>query len=1061
MKKDLLKARKSFAKKHGIDFDEYFSGKADTTEKLLNLGRKNNIEKEEWYRLTAIHEWVAETMKDATFTRLDLEEDTKSFIKWFRLFVHDFLTEVKATFGKGTYDKVAKDFFEKGEALRPGVKRETMLDTSTMAGMGRPVLADIDPKQPAKSIEDLENGAEILANMAKLSRAEIEEIAKDKSINWETLSTSPDVVQALRVIGAKNVALKEKAQEVVSNEEFLKKTIESTEQLKDAGILSPGDITKVDDMTRLAESRAEDIRQASMFRQFMAEELNNFGQEVNEIAKRVAETGDRDSALRFMVSKHGIERLQVAYKTVSSEFGRGLQAHKVTPGEIRSQLDEINLEDVLSDQAARDDFIDSLGGIDKVRAEAEKFMAAMDAGNTGKAVGLIKNKDTWGAAIIEYWMNSILSGPTTQFVNALSGVLTTAIAPLEKAMGAASRGDIARAGRELKRYVYLFSSVNDARKVAWMSLKDNKAVLDPMTSSIREGQYGPSKITNRMLDTRLANSSAGVEAARWAGTLTNLPSRFLTGMDEFFKQINYRSAMKAGLAEKAIKDGMTDSREIAEYVSKQFDRLIDEGQYLSAKKFRKEARELPEIKAIAKPMERAAAIQEYVEAEMKAYSPLAEAARGHAREVTFTTPLEKERGTFIGISRSISNLANENPLMRMVFPFVRTPANIIQYVMDRTPLTMLNKRQRQAFLDWKKQAYSDSPEIRQEAIGRMMMGTTFLTTGYMLAMNGNLTGGGPTDPSRRKILQDAGWQPYAVKVGDSYYSYRRMDPFASFFGVMADVADAFAHGDERTRREAEGVALVTLISMAKNLTDKTYLTGMTRVANALSDPERFGSSWMNSTIASFVPNILQQTNRSFDQDVKDINGPLDAIMQKIPGWSKGVAPRRNMFGEPLTYQRAGIPVIDSISPFDYSETDSDPIKQELSRLGHGFSPPRSLKNGVELTEYFNDSGQSAYDKWAELHGKVRIGGRTLKDALSRLIRSRSYKRLAYESIDDLDSSPRALAIKRILSKYRAKAFTEMLREFPEVRQKNEIGILVKQYRRAGRDASQLMSLIER
>ena len=115
---------------------------------------------------------------------------------------------------------------------------------------------------------------------------------------------------------------------------------------------------------------------------------------------------------------------------------------------------------------------------------------------------------------------------------------------------------------------------------------------------------------------------------------------------------------------------------------------------------------------------------------------------------------------------------------------------------------------------------------------------------------------------------------------------------------------------------------------------------------------------------------------------------------------------------------------------------------------------------MDLTQFESRSGQSAYDRWLELHGSVKIGGKTLKDSLSRLIRSRSYKKLPYESVEDLDKSPRVNAINRVVAKYRAKAFSQMLREFPEVQRRDEIGSLIRKNRRAGRDVSQLLALIE-
>jgi hypothetical protein len=96
----------------------------------------------------------------------------------------------------------------------------------------------------------------------------------------------------------------------------------------------------------------------------------------------------------------------------------------------------------------------------------------------------------------------------------------------------------------------------------------------------------------------------------------------------------------------------------------------------------------------------------------------------------------------------------------------------------------------------------------------------------------------------------------------------------------------------------------------------------------------------------------------------------------------------------------------------------------------------------------------------QLHGEVKIGRKTLRQELSRLIKSRGYKRLPYESIEDVDKSPRVNEWRKILSEYRAKAFEQMLKEFPEVAQRNSILGQIKRERRRGRSYQQLLQLLE-
>ena len=84
---------------------------------------------------------------------------------------------------------------------------------------------------------------------------------------------------------------------------------------------------------------------------------------------------------------------------------------------------------------------------------------------------------------------------------------------------------------------------------------------------------------------------------------------------------------------------------------------------------------------------------------------------------------------------------------------------------------------------------SEDPQLRAEAYGRGVAGLAFTVTGLALTANGNLTGGGPKDYKQRKLLEEAGWRPYSIKVGDDYISYQRMDPFASMLGIFADMSD--------------------------------------------------------------------------------------------------------------------------------------------------------------------------------------------------------------------------------------------------------------------------------
>ena len=95
-----------------------------------------------------------------------------------------------------------------------------------------------------------------------------------------------------------------------------------------------------------------------------------------------------------------------------------------------------------------------------------------------------------------------------------------------------------------------------------------------------------------------------------------------------------------------------------------------------------------------------------------------------------------------------------------------------------------------------------------------MAGSLFFGGGMIAAMNGTITGSGPEDYKQLQLKKQTGWQPYSIKVGDEYISYQRLDPFASVFGLMADLNDIMVRGDEKTKDSAESLSFALLASIS-------------------------------------------------------------------------------------------------------------------------------------------------------------------------------------------------------------------------------------------------------
>ena len=92
-----------------------------------------------------------------------------------------------------------------------------------------------------------------------------------------------------------------------------------------------------------------------------------------------------------------------------------------------------------------------------------------------------------------------------------------------------------------------------------------------------------------------------------------------------------------------------------------------------------------------------------------------------------------------------------------------------------------------------------------------------------------------------------GWQPYSIKVGDTYYGYNRFEPVGIIFGVSADLAEIAStvrDSDKGIIEDLEIVSTMLAASITENITNKTFLTGISDAIEAIGDPgHRQCTSW--------------------------------------------------------------------------------------------------------------------------------------------------------------------------------------------------------------------------
>jgi hypothetical protein len=650
--------------------------------------------------------------------------------------------------------------------------------------------------------------------------------------------------------------------------------------------------------------------------------------------------------------------------------------------------------------------------------------------------------------------------------NSVAPIMTT----LELAIGGALSGNYELTKQAFSSWASM-SMLREAGMYALRAAKtadnqllpDSRAFDDGRADSITPEAFGLQKMQGPLREGEAFKGDKLYNTVDMIGKFLRLPSRLLMTSDEFFKQLNYRRAARLKLAmDGTQKLGISDPHELAKHIEEGMKNIVDSGgRYYSEESFIREGTKLADQQGIKGVEERSAFISDHVSKNFdEEKSALAQFAKDEAEYHTFTNELEKG-----SIGRGVQDLVRNSPILSFVMPFVRTPTNLLSFAFERFFPYQIGKAllipsyRKELFQQFK----SPDPIIRSKALGKLV--TSTVMSGLLVdGLNNSrdfVTGGGPKDENQKKALEATGWRPYSFKVGDKYISYQRLDPLSTIIGTYADMIEIGTKYPQGFQADPldEVFAAVT-ISMTRNITNKSYLSGLNTVLSALSDPERNFARLARNYAGSAVPMsgfLGQSQSAQGDQEARELRSMMEAIKNKIPGLRSGLDPKRNLLGEEIIIEN--LPLVGAINPIAHSDIKNDPVLNEMANLQHGFKNPSSTYNGlIDLLKYENGKGQTAHDRRMEKLKEIRINGKTLRQALERLIKSRAYQRMSSIAEPGLPS-PRVQMLNKILGKYRNKALDETIEEFPELSRFYDNVTRAKYQIKAGADVSDVLSLL--
>ena len=671
-------------------------------------------------------------------------------------------------------------------------------------------------------------------------------------------------------------------------------------------------------------------------------------------------------AFRKMLSVHdSIQKEVIAART---ETARALASWRIPVGSSAERFRDVA------------GALDAAGGSEVSRELASRVSALGRAGMTHE-MGLVVEKGAYATtrdAVVEAWVNGLLSNPTTHAANILSNSSVMGLRIAERAVGSkisSVLGDESgvAAGEASAQYFGLTQGIRDAFRYALKTARtgDSGFGLGKLETQ-REGA-----ITSAAFD--LSNTGWLGRAVDMLGMVVRTPGRALQAEDEFFKTIGYRMELYAQAHRQALSEVSSGA--------------IEE-QGLSQR--------IAEIAANPPENIRMAAVDS-------------------ATYQTFTNAPGK-------LAQSLQGLTSHYPALKLIMPFVRTPANILKFTFERTPLAPLMSSFRQSI--------SAGGARRDLALAQVGLGSMVMMSAIDATMSGQLSGSGPAEKGTKATMMREGWQPYSVKVGNRWYAYNRLDPVGSMLGMSADIVDALRNAQHEALDDpdTEKLAVATSIAIAGNLINKTYLSGLSSVFEAMSDPQQYGEATIQRMVGSVVPAVVANGARLNDPYQRQVYSMLDAIKARTPGLSDSLQPRRNLWGEPLSYDSGLGNVYDAFSPVYTKPGKQEPIDEEMLRQESNVTMPGKRTNFDGVTV---DLGQhpDAYSRYVELAGNElkhpawKMGS---KDLLNAVVSGNHPLSAVYNLRSDGPDGGKDVFIRDTIRQYRELARKQILTEFPTI-----------------------------
>lgn len=255
------------------------------------------------------------------------------------------------------------------------------------------------------------------------------------------------------------------------------------------------------------------------------------------------------------------------------------------------------------------------------------------------------------------------------------------------------------------------------------------------------------------------------------------------------------------------------------------------------------------------------------------------------------------------IAHNINNITTAFPLGKAIVPFTNIVANVTNRGLNYTPWGY----KRLFFGEWGGKKFGvEAPvdEAFKIQLIKATLGTTAITAVALLDANGTVqvTANGPENIEEKHQLQNAGWKPYSVKIGDIYYSYQ-YTPFNLGFAAIGHYRDAIRY-NKLSEKDASTRLAYGMLKSGSTIFDMSFLSGVSDFIGTVqgqgsSSTKGAGRLFARTATSVLIPNLVKEIDKLFDPTVYQADTITQGLIRETPIARQHLKPLLNVLGEPI------------------------------------------------------------------------------------------------------------------------------------------------------------------